>query len=65
MIGLKYPIDFSDDWVSRILEDSKKYSLTVHDRISIWAVNWSIFRYILIAEKKLRHIYRVYIKRLR
>lgn len=65
MIGLKYPIDFSDDWVSRILEDSKKYSLTVHDRISIWAINWSIFRYILIAEKKLRHIYRVYIKRLR
>lgn len=64
MIGLKYPIPFNEQWVIDIVEKSKKYKLTLHEKIAVAAVKWGLFRFILITEKRLRHFYRRYVKRL-
>lgn len=63
MMGLQYPLCFQDKWIRDILSDSKKYNLTLREKITIKAVDISPLRLILIAEKKLRHFYRVYVKR--
>lgn len=64
MIGLRYPIPFNEQWVVDIVEKSKNYRLTLHEKIAVGAVKWSPFRFILITEKRLRRFYRRYVKRL-
>lgn len=63
MMGLQYPIPFKEKWVIDILEDSKKYNLTLWERISTNAIKYPLLRNILIAEKKLRAFYRKHIKK--
>lgn len=62
MIGLKYPISYKAQWVTDIVEESKKYKLNLREKISILAVKCIICRYILIAEKKSKHCLRKYFK---
>lgn len=64
MIGLRYPVPFNEQWVVDIVEKSKNYKLTLHEKIAVGAVKLSSFRFILIAEKKLRRFYRRYVKRI-
>lgn len=59
MIGLRYPISYQDKWVVEILNQSYKHKLTLKERISLLAVKHICFRYFFIAEKRLKHFYRV------
>lgn len=62
MIGLRYPIPYQDKWVVDILNESIQYKLTLKEKISIMAIRQPFFRYLLILEKKIRHLYRICIK---
>lgn len=62
MIGLRYPISYQDKWVIDILNESTRYKLTLKEKISIMAVRRPFFRFLLILEKKIKHIYRIYVK---
>ena len=64
MIGFRYPIPFKEKWVVDLVEESKKYKLSLREVIAVKSVTTPYFRYILIAEKKLRKFYRNCIKRL-
>lgn len=61
MIGLKYPVPFKERWVTEIVNRSKRFKLNLHEYIAVKAVSCPCLRYILIAEKKFRHICRKYI----
>ena len=66
MIGLKYPVEFELNIFKSIIEDSKKYNLSHHDRIIVQATNKSFHKLILVFEKKGRFLARTivnYIKR--
>lgn len=63
MMGLQYPIAFDEKWVTEILDDSRKYKLTLWEKISLKAVRHPLFRQILIAEKKLKGFYRKHLKK--
>lgn len=63
MIGFQYPIPYKDKWVVDLVEESKKYKLSVWEKIAVKSVTIPVFRYILIAEKKLRKFYRNYIRK--
>lgn len=63
MMGLQYHIPFAEKWVIEILDDSKKYKLTLWERISVEAIRHPLFRLILIAEKRLRGFYRKHLKK--
>ena len=62
MIGFQYPIPFKDKWVVDLVEESKKYKLSMRERIAVKSVTIPVFRCILIAEKKLRKFYRTLFK---
>lgn len=62
MIGLRYPISYKEQWVIDIVNESKTHKLGLKEKISIWAVKYILFRYILVTEKFLRHLYRKYLK---
>ena len=58
MIGFQYPIPFKDRWVLDLVEKSKKYKLSMREKIAVKSITIPVFRYILIAEEELRRIYR-------
>lgn len=62
MIGLKYPMPYHEPWIADIVNESKKYKLGIMERVSILAVKYTLFRYVLMMEKTLRHLYRRYLK---
>lgn len=62
MIGLRYPIPYKEQWVIDIVNESRVEKLGLKEKISILAVKYTLFRYILVAEKILRHLYRRYLK---
>lgn len=59
MIGFQYSIPFKDKWVVDLVEESKKYELSIREKIVVKSVTVPVFRCILIAEKKLRKFYRI------
>lgn len=62
MIGFQYPISFKDKWVVDLVEESKKYKLSMREKITVKSVTIPCVRCILIAEKKLRKFYRTLFK---
>lgn len=62
MIGLKYPLNFNAPWIARTIQDSKPFHLTIKQRLTILAVKYPVYRYIFIAEKKIRKLARKLIK---
>ena len=63
MIGFQYPILFKDKWVVDLVEESKKYKLSLREKIAVKSVDMPCFRYILVAEKKLRKFCRTLLVR--
>ena len=58
MIGLKYQVEFDLDVFKSIIEDSRNYNLSRHDRIIVKATNKSLYKWILVYEKKGRYFAR-------
>ena len=50
MIGLRYRIDFTEEWVKEIQQKGKKYPLSLKDRLVLSAINWRACRWLLMAE---------------
>ena len=54
MIGLRYKIDFAEDWVKDIWQKGEKYPLSLKERLVLSAIDWKVCRWLLIAEKQLK-----------
>jgi len=52
MIGLRYPVDYSAQWVRNIKEDSGDFSLTRKQRMTLKAIDRPLYRLYFVAEKK-------------
>ena len=65
MIGLQYKINYEDNWVEEIIEDSKKQELNLRQKMVIKAIKIPIYRKLFIAEKKIRRIVRIILNRIR
>lgn len=64
MIGLQYPIDYSDDWIVELQQACKDMKLSVREQIIIAAINRKAFRYPLIIEKKVKNAGRKFLRRI-
>lgn len=58
MMGLRYNINYNENWIKEIVSDSKNKQLNVKSRLVIGAIKVPVLRYIFVAEKKLRGIVR-------
>ena len=58
MIGLRYQIDFTEDWVKGIQRKSRKFPLSLRDKLVLAAINIKVCRWLLIWEKSSRFIVR-------
>lgn len=58
MIGLRYQIDFTEDWVKDIQSKSRKFPLSLRDKIVLAAINIKVCRWLLIMEKFSRFLFR-------
>lgn len=58
MIGLRYQIDFTEDWVKDIQRKSRKFPLSLRDKLVLAAINIKVCRWLLILEKSSRFIVR-------
>lgn len=58
MIGLRYQIDFTEDWVKGIQRKSQKFPLSLRDKIVLAAINIKVCRWLLIMEKDLKFLFR-------
>lgn len=56
MIGLRYSIDFSDDWIRELVVESKSRKLSAKEFIVIKAINNPLLRIVPIIDKQL-HIF--------
>lgn len=65
MIGLQYKINYEDNWVEEIIEDSKKQELNFRQKMIVKAISIPIYRNLFIAEKKFRRIVRTILNRIR
>ena len=65
MIGFQYPISFNASWVINLLAESKKYNLSLREKIIVKSVDVPFLRSLLVAEKKLRRFYRIHIRKYR
>ena len=63
MIGLHYQVDFTEDWVIDIQMKSKKYSLSLRDKLVLCAIDYKICRSLLILEKLSKRLLRGILKR--
>ena len=51
MMGLHYPVRRDEEWVTRLISESKKQVLSRRQRFTLAAVNRPILRYVLVLEK--------------
>lgn len=58
MIGLRYQIDFTEEWIKDIQRKSRKFPLSLKDKIVLAAVNIEICRWLLIMEKDTKFMVR-------
>lgn len=65
MIGLQYKINYEDNWVEEIIEDSKKQELNFRQKMIVKAISIPIYRNLFIAEKKFRRIVRTILNRIK
>lgn len=63
MIGLRYKIDFAEDWVKDIQQKGVKYPLSIKDRLVLSAIDMKVCRWLLIVEKELKNFYRNHISK--
>ncbi len=52
MIGLGYPINFSDEWIVELQQGAKHLPLSLKEKVAIRAIHNRLYRYPLIMEKK-------------
>jgi len=60
MIGLRYKINYEDDWIVSLLKEAKQWPLALKERITISAAHNPLARLVLISEKVLKS----YVRRL-
>lgn len=58
MIGLRYRIDFTEDWVKDIQSKSRKFPLSLKDKLVFAAINIKVCRWLLIMEKDSKFLFR-------
>lgn len=63
MIGLKYPIDFEDEWIIKLIENKEEFKFSMKEKLIINSIEYPLLRNILIAEKKIRLFIRKKIKK--
>lgn len=61
MIGLRYQIDFTEDWVNDIRQKGTKYPISLKDKLVLSAIDRKTCRWLLIAEKELKNFFRNHI----
>lgn len=57
-IGLGYPVNFQENWVKKLVGQSKRINLTIREYVAIKAIKHPILRYVFVAETHLRCIAR-------
>lgn len=57
-MGLGYPIDYQDDWVKELANQSIKLDLNIREYVAIKAIKHPSLRYVFVAETHLRCIAR-------
>lgn len=62
MIGLRYRIDFTEDWVEDIRQKGSKYPLSLKERLVLSSINWRVCRWLLVEEKQLKAVARRILK---
>lgn len=63
MIGLRYKIDFTEEWVKDIRQKGVKYPLSLKDKLVLSAIDIKVCRWLLIVEKELKKFYRNHISK--
>lgn len=58
MIGLRYKVNYSDEWIGKLLAESKNMNLTFKQRLTVIAVRNPSMRIIPMGEKWLKRIAR-------
>lgn len=58
MIGLRYQIDFTEDWVKNIQSKSRKFPISLRDKLVLTAINIKVCRWLLIMEKDSKSLLR-------
>lgn len=62
MIGLQYPVDYSDSWITELQNKCCGINLSMRERMVLVAINNSLFRLPLIIEKKMKAYLRKVVK---
>lgn len=52
MIGMKYNINFSDEWIIKLKDSAKKHHLSIYEKLVLKAIDKSLYRILFVIEKK-------------
>lgn len=63
LIGLNLLKNFNHDWIKNIVNESKSISMNFHQKITIRATQYNLFRYVLIIERTLKEFLRKLFRR--
>lgn len=58
MIGLQYKIDFEDEWIKRLQNDSKRHTLSVREELTLKAIYNPLLKLPFFFEKQLKNFAR-------
>lgn len=65
MMGLKYNINYGDEWIARVKEWSGKAKMSFREKLVIKAIDWPLYRKIFIVEKSAKRTARILIDTLK
>lgn len=63
MIGLRYQIDYRENWIKDIQTKSQKFPLSWKDKMVISAININVCRWVLVVEKSSKRFLRNFLRR--
>ena len=61
MIGLKYNINYKDEWITNVKNWAKEAKLSFHERLTIKAIDKPLYRKVFIVEKTTKRVARALI----